>query len=196
MRESSFELASKLRSQAEALEELFLEGESQPSFQSRMEEEGRLEDLLNLAQDRLATLRLEALQEALEDVESVVRGLREDEAGRKAEGRPLQLIQGFIRIAEAERVRLHHIIDAAVRAEEDSRQLRRAAPSAEAYYSQERGPVRREGPPEGLRAEPKRPSGAGPQGGMESRRAEREAQSRPRKPVREMLSELSDLDTA
>ena len=188
MRESSFELASKLRSQAEALEELFLEGDSQPSFQSRVEEEGRLEDLLNLAQDRLATLRLEALQEALEDVESVVRGLREDEAGRKAEGRPVQLIQGFIRIAEAERVRLHHIIDAAVRAEEDSRHMRRASLSSLSaegggYYSQERPAVRREAP-----REPRREPGSPP--------STSQGQPRQRKPVREMMSELSDLDTA
>jgi hypothetical protein len=188
MRESSFELASKLRSQAEALEELFLEGENQPNFQSRVEEEGRLEDLLNLAQDRLATLRLEALQEALEDVESVVRGLREDEAGRKSEGRPVQLIQGFIRIAEAERVRLHHIIDAAVRAEEDSRHMRRASVSnlsAEGYYSQERPPVRRE-PQRDPRRE-REPSATQSPG---------QAPQRQRKPVREMISELSDLDTA
>ncbi|MGE0489059.1 MAG: hypothetical protein AB7S38_07570 [Vulcanimicrobiota bacterium] len=124
MRESSFELASRLRSEAEALEELFLEGEKSHTFQSRQEEEDRLEDLLGLAQDRLASLRLEALQENMEDVESILRGLQEDQQKRVEEGRPVSLIQSFISIAESERVRLHHIITAAVRAEEESRRLR------------------------------------------------------------------------
>lgn len=124
MRESSFELASRLRSEAEALEELFLEGEKSHTFQSRQEEEDRLEDLLGLAQDRLASLRLEELQEQMEDVEQILRGLKEDEAKRSEEGRPVALIQSFVAIAESERVRLHHIITAAVRAEEDSRRIR------------------------------------------------------------------------
>lgn len=124
MRESSFELASRLRAQAEALEELFLEGEKSHSFQSRLDEEDRLEDLLSMAQDRLASLRLEALQEALEDVDAILRGLREDEARRSGEGRSVALVQSFISIAEAERARLHAIINAAVRAEEESRKAR------------------------------------------------------------------------
>lgn len=124
MRESSFELASRLRAQAEALEELFLEGEKAHSFQSRLDEEDRLEDLLSLAQDRLASLRLEALQEALEDVDAILRGLREDESRRSEEGRSVALVQSFISIAEAERARLHAIINAAVRAEEESRKAR------------------------------------------------------------------------
>ncbi len=124
MRESSFELASRLRAEAEALEEIFLEGEKSHTFQTRQEEEDRLEDLLGLAQDRLASLRLEALQENMEDVESILRGLQEDEQRRGEEGRPTALIQSFISIAEAERVRLHHIITAAVKAEEDSRRGR------------------------------------------------------------------------
>lgn len=178
MRESSFELAARLRSEAEALEELFLEGESTPSYQSRLEEESRLEDLLSLAQDRLATLRLEALQEGVEDVELILRGLREDENRRTEEGRPLQLIQSFIKLAEAERVRLHHIIDAAVRAEEDSRRTRERSRMYAAKeprgYSQERGPARRD------------PS---------SREAAKQQQAnRARKvPVREVMS---DLDSA
>ncbi len=124
MKESSFELASRLRSEAEALEELFLDGEKAHTFQSRQEEEDRLEDLLGLAQDRLAALRLEALQEQMEDVEAVLTDLREDENKRQEEGRSVSLIQSFISIAESERVRLHHIISAAVRAEEESRRLR------------------------------------------------------------------------
>lgn len=127
MKESSFELASRLRSEAEALEELFLDGEKAHTFQSRQEEEDRLEDLLGLAQDRLAALRLEALQEQMEDVEAVLTDLRVDEGKRQEEGRSVSLIQSFISIAESERVRLHHIISAAVRAEEESRRLRQRA---------------------------------------------------------------------
>lgn len=130
MRESSFELASRLRSEAEALEELFLDNNEPHTFRSRQEEESRLGDLLNLAQDRLASLRLEALQESMEDVEEILRKLRDDESERSDSGRPISLIQSFISIAEAEKVRLHHIITAAVRAEEESRRLRsRSRPS-------------------------------------------------------------------
>ena len=183
MRESSFELAARLRAEAEALEELFLEAENSNSFHARVEEESRLEELLGLAQDRLASLRLEALQEALEDVEAIVRGLREDESRRSEEGRPLALIQNFIRLAESERVRLHHIIDAAVRAEDESRRMRergRGRSSSERFYSGERPfrraeSVSREVPP----------------------RRDREVQSRPRKvQVREVVNEFSDLDSA
>ncbi len=124
MRESSFELASRLRSEAEALEELFLDNKEPHTFRSRQEEETRLGDLLALAQDRLASLRLEALQESMEDVEEILRKLREDETERTESGRPISLIQSFISIAESEKVRLHHIITAAVRAEEESRRLR------------------------------------------------------------------------
>lgn len=124
MRESSFELASRLRSEAEALEELFLDNNEPHTFRSRQEEETRLGDLLNLAQDRLASLRLEALQESMEDVEEILRKLKDDEHDRSENGRPVSLIQSFISIAEAEKVRLHHIITAAVRAEEESRRLR------------------------------------------------------------------------
>lgn len=124
MRESSFELASRLRSEAEALEELFLDNNEPHTFRSRQEEESRLGDLLNLAQDRLASLRLEALQESMEDVEEILRKLRDDETERSENGRPVSLIQSFVSIAEAEKVRLHHIITAAVRAEEESRRLR------------------------------------------------------------------------
>lgn len=124
MRESSFELASRLRSEAEALEELFLDANEPQTFRSRQEEETKLEDLLNLAQDRLASLRLEALQENMEDVEDILRKLKEDETQREGSGRPVSLIQSFISIAESEKVRLHHIITAAVRAEEESRRLR------------------------------------------------------------------------
>lgn len=124
MRESSFELASRLRSEAEALEELFLDNNEPHTFRSRQEEETRLGDLLNLAQDRLASLRLEALQESMEDVENILRKLRDDETDRTENGRPVSLVQSFISIAEAEKVRLHHIITAAVRAEEESRRLR------------------------------------------------------------------------
>ena len=181
MRESSFELASRLRAEAEALEELFLEAENSNSYHARVEEESRLEELLGLAQDRLASLRLEALQEALEDVEAIVRGLREDEEQRTEEGRPLGLIQNFIRLAESERVRLHHIIDAAVRAEDDSRRSRergRGWSSAERYYSGEKV-MRR---PESLSREvPPR----------------RTVEGRPRKvQVREVVNEFSDLDSA
>lgn len=124
MRESSFELASKLRSEAEALEELFMDANEPHTFRSRQEEEGKLEGLLNIAQDRLASLRLEALQESMEDVEDILRRLRDDEEERTAQGRPVSLIQSFISIAESEKVRLHHIITAAVRAEEESRRIR------------------------------------------------------------------------
>lgn len=127
MRESSFELASRLRMEAEALEELFLENNEPHTFRSRQEEESRLGDLLTLAQDRLASLRLEALQESMEDVDDILHKLREDEAERAETGRPVSLIQSFISIAEAEKVRLHHIITAAVRAEEESRRLRRSS---------------------------------------------------------------------
>lgn len=179
MRESSFELASRLRAEAEALEELFLEAENSNSYHARVEEETRLEELLGLAQDRLASLRLEALQEALEDVEAIVRGLREDEVRRTEEGRPLGLIQNFIRLAEAERIRLHHIIDAAVRAEDESRRSRersRGWGSAERYYSGER-PVRR--------------------ADSISREVPPRREARPRKPqVREVISEFSDVDSA
>ena len=181
MRESSFELASRLRAEAEALEELFLEAENNNSYHARVEEESRLEELLGLAQDRLATLRLEALQEALEDVEAIVRGLREDETRRGEEGRPLGLIQNFIRLAESERVRLHHIIDAAVRAEDESRRSRERGKgwgSAERYYSGERPPRRQEVSRE---VSPRREAAAAP---------------RPRKVVREVVNEFSDLDSA
>lgn len=124
MRESSFELAARLRSEAEALEELLIDANESHTFRSRQEEETKLEDLLNLAQDRLASLRLEALQESMEDVEEILAKLREDEEERQAGGRPVSLIQSFISIAESEKVRLHHIITAAVRAEEESRRLR------------------------------------------------------------------------
>lgn len=124
MRESSFELAARLRTEAEALEELLIDANDTHTFRSRQEEETKLEDLLNLAQDRLASLRLEALQESMEDVEEILAKLREDEEQRTANGRPVSLIQSFISIAEAEKVRLHHIITAAVRAEEESRRLR------------------------------------------------------------------------
>lgn len=130
MRESSFELASRLRSEAEALEELFLDNNEPHTFRSRQEEESRLGDLLNLAQDRLASLRLEALQESMEDVDEILRKLKDDEADRSENGRPVSLIQSFISIAEAEKVRLHHIITAAVRAEEESRRLRSRRPQA------------------------------------------------------------------
>lgn len=123
-RESSFELAARLRSEAEALEELLLDANESHTFRSRQEEETKLEDLLNLAQDRLASLRLEALQESMEDVEEVLAKLRQDEEDRQQNGRPVSLIQSFISIAESEKVRLHHIITAAVRAEEESRRLR------------------------------------------------------------------------
>ena len=133
MRESSFELAARLRSEAEALEELLIDANEEHTFRSRQEEETKLEDLLNLAQDRLASLRLEALQESMEDVEEILAKLREDEELRQSEGRPVSLIQSFVSIAEAEKVRLHHIITAAVRAEEESRRLRsrkkRSSPS-------------------------------------------------------------------
>jgi hypothetical protein len=182
MRESSFELASRLRAEAEALEELFLEAENNNSYHARVEEESRLEELLGLAQDRLATLRLEALQEALEDVEAIVRGLRDDETRRTEEGRPLGLIQNFIRLAESERVRLHHIIDAAVRAEDESRRSRergRGWNSAERYYSGERPPRR----DQVSREIPRRERDTAPQ--------------RPRKvQVREVVNEFSDLDSA
>ena len=184
MRESSFEIAARLRSEAEALEELFLDGENSNSYQSRVQEESRLEDLLSLAQDRLAAIRLEALQESMDDVDAIVRGLRDDEMARKVEGRPLALIQSFIKMAETERVRVHHIIDAAIRAEEDSRRYRdrgRGYSSGERHYSQERT-VRREAPRsrEGAPAAPQR----APQ-----------AQQAPRKaPVRETVEELSDLE--
>lgn len=128
MRESSFELASRLRSEAEALEELFLDNNEPHTFRSRQEEESRLGDLLTLAQDRLASLRLEALQESMEDVDEILRKLRDDETERSESGRPVSLIQSFISIAEAEKVRLHHIITAAVRAEEESRRLRSRTP--------------------------------------------------------------------
>lgn len=124
MRESSFELAARLRSEAEALEELLIDANDAHTFRSRQEEETKLEDLLNLAQDRLASLRLEALQESMEDVEEILARLREDEEDRQAGGRPTSLIQSFISIAESEKVRLHHIITAAVRAEEESRRIR------------------------------------------------------------------------
>lgn len=124
MRESSFELAARLRSEAEALEELLIDANDSHTFRSRQEEETKLEDLLNLAQDRLASLRLEALQEGMEDVEEILAKLREDEEERQSSGRPVSLVQSFISIAEAEKVRLHHIITAAVRAEEESRRLR------------------------------------------------------------------------
>ncbi len=124
MKESSFELASRLRSEAEALEELFLNQSEPHTFRTRQQEETRLEDLLNLAQDRLASLRLEALQESMDDVEEILQTLRSDEAQRQKTGRPVSLIQSFVAIAESEKVRLHHIITAAVRAEEDSRRLR------------------------------------------------------------------------
>ena len=184
MRESSFEIAARLRSEAEALEELFLGGEGGQTYQARVEEETRLEDLLNLAQDRLAAIRLEALQEALDDVEAIVRGLREDENHRKEDGRPLTLIQSFIKIAEAERVRLHHIIDAAVRAEEDSRRLRERSrggwSSGERYYSQER-------------------AGRKDVSQRDATRRDREQQVRAqarKAPIREVVEELSDLDSA
>lgn len=128
MRESSFELASRLRSEAEALEELFLDNKEPHTFRSRQEEESRLGDLLTLAQDRLASLRLEALQESMADVDEILRKLQEDEEERTENGRPVSLIQSFISIAEAEKVRLHHIITAAVRAEEESRRLRSRGP--------------------------------------------------------------------
>ena len=124
MRESSFELAARLRSEAEALEELLIDANDTHTFRSRQEEETKLEDLLNLAQDRLASLRLEALQEAMEDVEDILSKLRTDESERQKSGRPVSLLQSFISIAESEKVRLHHIITAAVRAEEESRRLR------------------------------------------------------------------------
>lgn len=124
MKESSFELASRLRSEAEALEELFLNSNEPHTYRSRQLEENRLEDLLNLAQDRLASLRLEALQESMDDVEEILSKLRKDESQRQKSGKPVSLIQSFIAIAESEKVRLHHIITAAVRAEEDSRRLR------------------------------------------------------------------------
>jgi hypothetical protein len=124
MRESSFELAARLRSEAEALEELLIDANDTHTFRSRQEEETKLEDLLNLAQDRLASLRLEALQESMVDVEDILAKLREDEGERESNGRPVSLIQSFISIAESEKVRLHHIITAAVRAEEESRRLR------------------------------------------------------------------------
>lgn len=127
MRETSFELASRLRSEAEALEELFLDNKEPHTFRSRQEEETRLGDLLALAQDRLASLRLEALQESMEDVDEILRKLRDDETQRTESGRPVSLIQSFISIAESEKVRLHHIITAAVRAEEESRRLRSRA---------------------------------------------------------------------
>ncbi len=124
MRESSFELAARLRNEASALEELLLDANDSHTFRSRQEEESKLEDLLNLAQDRLASLRLEALQESMDDVDEILSKLREDEEQRQANGRPVSLIQSFISIAESEKVRLHHIITAAVRAEEESRRLR------------------------------------------------------------------------
>lgn len=185
MRESSFELASRLRAEAEALEELFLEAENNNSYHARVEEESRLEELLGLAQDRLATLRLESLQEALEDVEAIVRGLRDDETRREEEGRPLGLIQNFIRLAESERVRLHHIIDAATRAEDESRRVRergnRGWNSAERFYSGESRPRRTT--PDVSRETPRRDAAA--------------AAARPRKaaPVREVVNEFSDLDS-
>jgi hypothetical protein len=147
MRESSFELASRLRSEAEALEELFLDNNEPHTFRSRQEEETRLGDLLNLAQDRLASLRLEALQESMEDVDAILRKLREDETERTENGRPIGLIQSFISIAESEKVRLHHIITAAVRAEEESRRLRNRARGAAPQGAQRRSERTLEGQP-------------------------------------------------
>ena len=138
MRESSFELAARLRSEAESLEELLIDANETHTFRSRQEEETKLEDLLNLAQDRLASLRLEALQESVEDVEEILSKLRDDEELRQSEGRPTSLIQSFLSIAEAEKVRLHHIITAAVRAEEESRRLRSRKRSANAKRRPER----------------------------------------------------------
>lgn len=131
MKESSFELASRLRMEAEALEELFLDSDKPHTFRSRQEEETRLDGLLNLAQNRLASLRLEALQESMEDVDNILRKLRDDEKERSENGKPLGLIQSFISIAESEKVRLHHIITAAVRAEEESRRLGMRKPSSQ-----------------------------------------------------------------
>lgn len=126
MNETILELASRLRKEAEALEVMFLDEDQTPSYQTRLDEEGRLEELLNLAQDRLSELRLEALQDALEDVENTLRNLREDGERRKEEGRPDTLVKRFIELAEVERNRIHRIIDAASRAEEVSRPARRA----------------------------------------------------------------------
>ncbi|MEW6280307.1 MAG: hypothetical protein AB1758_16885 [Candidatus Eremiobacterota bacterium] len=129
MNETILELAARLRKEAEQLEVMFLDEEQGPSYQARLEEEGRLEELLNLAQDRLSELRLEALQDALEDVEGTLRNLREDSDRRKEEGRPDTLVRRFIDIAEIERNRIHRIIDAASRAEEISRPARKARQS-------------------------------------------------------------------
>ncbi len=126
MNETILELAARLRKEAEALEVMFLDEDQAPSYQARLDEEGRLEELLNLAQDRLSELRLEALQDALEDVENTLRNLREDGDRRREEGRPDTLVRRFIELAEIERNRIHRIIDAASRAEEVSRPARRA----------------------------------------------------------------------
>lgn len=126
MNETILELAARLRKEAEALEVMFLDEDQAPSYQARLDEEGRLEELLNLAQDRLSELRLEALQDALEDVENTLRNLREDGERRREEGRPDTLVKRFIELAEVERNRIHRIIDAAARAEEVSRPARRA----------------------------------------------------------------------
>lgn len=126
MNETILELAARLRKEAEALEVMFLDEDQTPSYQTRLDEEGRLEELLNLAQDRLSELRLEALQDALEDVENTLRNLREDGERRREEGRPDTLVRRFIELAEVERNRIHRIIDAASRAEEVSRPARRA----------------------------------------------------------------------
>ena len=156
MRESSFELATKLRNEASALEELLLDANDSHTFRSRQEEENKLEDLLNLAQDRLASLRLEALQESMEDVEEILAKLREDEEERQSGGRPVSLIQSFISIAESEKVRLHHIITAAVRAEEESRRLRSRKRPAQEMRRAERTV---EGQP-AIRKKKKRPESA------------------------------------
>lgn len=113
MEESLTDLANLLRKQAEAIEGR-AQGKHDAVWSSeRRNEEERLQDVLSLAQERLALIKIEELQSSLADVDQQVQELTQALEGRKQDGRPTYLTLKFLELAEAERKKLHAKVDEA-----------------------------------------------------------------------------------
>ena len=81
-------VSRRLRRQAEQLENLALEAETQSSYQLNSVEEEELRGLVKFLRSELDDLRLANIQNRLQDVEDVLRQLKLDLAKRREEGRP------------------------------------------------------------------------------------------------------------
>ena len=108
-------VSRRLRRQAEQLENLALEAETQSSYQLNSVEEEELRGLVKFLRSELDDLRLANIQNRLQDVEDVLRQLKLDLAKRREEGRPTRVIEAMIWEAENERGRvmasLTHVVN-------------------------------------------------------------------------------------